>query len=142
MKWITREGVRVDRVASAWLLRRFVDPAAVFLFAPADGVLDRAKAEDATAFHVPGCDLGKRAGRTGFDAIIDHYGLEDAALHLMADVVRSAEGNGEAPEGPGMAAMSHGFAAMGLTDQEVLVQQLPAWEALYRYCQGRPGGPK
>jgi hypothetical protein len=118
MKWITREQIRIDRVSSAWLIKKFVDPEAEFLFVPRAEVMPRAQAEGAIPFHVPDAELGQRDGKTAFDAIIAKYNLTDPA-----------------PEGAGVAAMSHGFAAMDISDDQVLLLQSPMWEALYHFCR-------
>ena len=135
MKWITREQIRIDRVSSAWLIKKFVDPSAEFLFVPRTEVMPRAQAEGAIPFHVPDAELGQRDGKTAFDAIVAKYNLTDPAL-LLADMVRAADRRlADPPEGAGVAAMSHGFAAMNLPDDQVLALQSPMWEALYRFCQ-------
>ena len=136
MKWITREQIRIDRVSSAWLIKRFVDPDAEFLFAPRREVMPRAQAENAIPFHVPDAELGQRDGKTAFDAIIANYNLIDPALLLLAEMVRAADRRLSDPaEGAGIAAMSHGFAAMDLPDEQVLALQSPMWEALYHFCR-------
>jgi hypothetical protein len=136
MKWITREKIRIDRVSSAWLIRKFVDPDAEFLFAPRAEVMARAAAEGATPYHVADAELGQGGGQTAFDKIIAKYTITDPALAMMADVVRAADRRlAEPAEGAGVAAMSHGFAAMNLPDETVLQLQLPMWEALYAWCQ-------
>lgn len=138
MKWITREQIRIDRVSSAWLIKKFVDPAAEFLFVPRAEVMPRAQAEGAIPFHVPDAELGQRDGKTAFDAIMANYNLTDPALLLLADMVRAADRRlAEPAEGAGVAAMSHGFAAMGLPDEQVLALQSPMWEALYHFCQSK-----
>ena len=136
MKWITREQIRIDRVSSAWLIKKFVDPAAEFLFVPRAEVMPRAQAEGAIPFHIPDAELGQRDGKRPFDAIIAKYKLTDPALPLMADMVRAADRRlADPPEGAGVAAMSHGFAAMNLPDDQVLALQSPMWEALYHFCR-------
>jgi len=136
MKWITRERIRIDRVSSAWLIQKFVDPDAEFLFAPRLAVMARAQAEGATPFHIPEAELGQRDGKTAFDAIIVKYNLTEPALLLMADIVRAADRRlPDPPEGAGVAAMSHGFAAMDLPDEQTLALQAPMWEALYHFCR-------
>lgn len=136
MKWITREQIRIDRVSSAWLIKKFVDPKAEFLFVPRAEVMTRAHAEGAIPFHVPDAELGQRDGKTAFDAIIAKYNLTDPALLLLADMVRSADRRlADPPEGAGVAAMSHGFAAMDIPDDQVLALQSPMWEALYHFCR-------
>ncbi len=138
MKWMTRERVRIDRVASAWLIRRFIDPEAEFLFVPREAVLTRAAQEGATPFHVKGTPLGQAEGRTGFDQILAAYGLSDPALVRLADIVRGADKPGlpdPPPEAAGLRAISHGVFLMSLADDEALAWQLPVFDALYRACQ-------
>jgi hypothetical protein len=98
--------------------------------------LPRAQAEGAIPFHVPDAELGQRDGKTAFDAIIAKYNLTDPALLLLADMVRAADRRlADPPEGAGVAAMSHGFAAMDISDDQVLLLQSPMWEALYHFCR-------
>jgi hypothetical protein len=137
MKWITRERVRVDRVSSAWLILRFVDPDAEFLFAPGDQVMARAVQEDATPFHVPSTELGQRGDRTGFDAIVAHYNIEDPAVHCLADIIRAADKKTGGAESAGLNAIVHGFFLMHLPDDEVLRLEVPVYDALYVYCRQR-----
>jgi hypothetical protein len=140
MKWITRERLRVDRVASAWLILRFVDPQAEFLFAPREQVLDVAQQQGATPFHVQGSELGQREGKTGFDAIIAKYGLTDLGLLMVADIVRGAD-HARSPDAPpeadGLRALTHGFFLLNLPDLESIDRQAPMFDALYAYCQQR-----
>ena len=137
MKWITRERVRVDRVSSAWLILRFVDPDAEFLFAPGDQVMARAVQEDATPFHVPSTELGQRGDRTGFDSIVAHYNIEDPAVHCLADIIRAADKKTGGAESAGLNAIVHGFFLMHLPDDEVLRLEVPVYDALYVYCRQR-----
>ena len=137
MKWITRERVRVDRVSSAWLILRFVDPEAEFLFAPGDEVMERAAKEDATPFHVPASELGKKGDRTGFDAIVAQYQIEDRAVQCLADMIRAADTKTGGAESAGLNAIVHGFFLMHLPDDEVLRLEVPMYDALYLYCRQR-----
>ncbi|MFN8500227.1 MAG: chromate resistance protein [Anaerolineae bacterium] len=144
MKWITRERLRVDRVASAWLILRFVDPDAQFLFVPRGKVMEVADQERAIPFHVSEAELGKHGNRTGFDAIIARYDLDDPALHLLADIVRNADRADPTlttAEGPGLWALSHGFFLLDLPDDESLARQAPAFDALYAYCRDKLSKP-
>ncbi len=141
MKWITREKIRIDRVSSAWLIRKFVDPEAEFLFVPRAEVMERAAAEGAIPYHVPDAELGQGGGKTAFDKIIAKYAIAEPGLAMMADVVRAADRKvAEPAEGAGVAAMSHGFAMLDLPDEEVLRLQLPMWEALYAFCRSKVAG--
>ncbi len=140
MKWITRERLRIDRTASVWLIRRFVDPQAEFLYVPAAEVMARAEAEGAIPFHIAEAELGKRGGRTGFDAILDKYGLDDPALRMLAKIVRGADRadrETRAPEADGLWAVSHGFFLLDVPDEESLARQSPVFDALYAYCQDK-----
>ena len=141
MKCITRRNVKVDRVACPWLIRRFVDPAAEFLFVEESVLLNTAAREKATPFDAPKLAevvLNHRGERCSFEAIIEDYKLEDAALHRLALIVRAADVKGQeqaAPEGPGLRAIAEGFAALSISDEERLARQFPVYDALYRYAQ-------
>ena len=146
MKWITREKVKVDRVACPWLIRRFIDPQAVFLFVPADQVLERAAKEGATPFDVPGVELGHHGGRCSFEAILYKYRLDDPALRLLAQIVHGADVTPDLygrPEAAGLKAVAEGFRLLGLQDDhEILAKESVVYDALYAYCQGETRGPK
>ena len=137
MKWITRERIRVDRVSSAWLIKKCVDPDAQFLYAPGAEVMERARAEGAIPFHVPEAELGQHGERTGFDAIVARYAIDDPAIHLLADIVRAADKKGSMPEAAGLMAIVHGFFLMHLPDDDVLRLEGPVFDALYQYCRQR-----
>src|SRR5690348_1543726 len=117
MKWITREHVKVDRVACPWLIRKFIDPEAEFLFAPADRVLEVAEREGAIPFDVTGVELGQHEGRCSFEAIAAKYGIDDPALQLLAKIVHGADVSHDLygrPEAPGLKAVAEGFRHLGL----------------------------
>jgi len=143
MKWITREKVKVDRVACPWLIRRFIDPQAEFLFVPADQVMERAAKEGATPFDVPGVELGHHNGRCSFEAILDKYRLDDPALRLLGQIVHGADVTPDLygrPEAPGLKAVAEGFRLLGLRDDhEVLAKESVVYDALYAYCQRQAG---
>ena len=146
MKWITRSNVKVDRVACPWLIRRFVDQSAEFLFVEEAQLLEAAAREYATPFDAPrltAVKLNHRGERCSFEAIIEDYKLQDPALHQLALIVRAADVKGQeqaAPEGLGLRAIAEGFAALGLSDEERLTRQFPVYDALYRYAQQRERG--
>ena len=142
MKWITREKARVDRIACPWLITRFIDPAPEFLFVPAEEVPAVAARESATPFDVPGARLGHHGDRCSFDAFLEHYRLDDPALHALARIVRGAdtEARALAPEAPGLYALASGFRAIARDDHENMRQQFPAYDALYAYCRARVHG--
>ena len=150
MRWITREKVKVDRVACPWLIRRFVDREAEFLFVPADQVMSEAGRVGATPFDVPGAELGHHGKECSFEAIVSRYGLgKDPALMLLARIVNGADTDNslyQQPEGPGLAAVAEGFRHLGFPDdRSVNEAQWIVYDALYEYCkemvrQGRPDG--
>ncbi|MDR7581767.1 MAG: chromate resistance protein [Armatimonadota bacterium] len=141
MKWVTRSNAKVDRVACPWLIRRFVDPEAEFLFLPGDRVLEVAALEGAIPFDVPGAELGHVEGRCSFESIVVRYGLDDPALHLLGRIVHGAdipEDVGIEPECAGLRAIAHGFALwLGEDDLAKLRLQTPLYEALYAWCKHR-----
>src|SRR5215213_4375813 len=91
MKWVTRERPKVDRVACPWLIKRFVDPQAEFLYVPPEQVMTVAQQEGATPYDVPGVELGHHGAECSFDAIIHKYHLSDPALQRLAPIVRAAD---------------------------------------------------
>jgi hypothetical protein len=141
MKWITRKNIKVDRVACPWLIRRFVDPAAEFLFVEENELLARAAQEYATPFDAPRLSpvkLNHRGDRCSFEAILEDFGLRDPALQRLALIVRAADVKGQehvAPEGLGLRAMAEGFAGLGLSDEDRLARQFPVYDALYAYAR-------
>ncbi len=139
MKWITREHVKVDRVACPWLIRKFVDKDAEFLFVPADRVQAEAARLGAIPYDVPGAELGHHGKECSFEAIVKKYGLtSDAALVLLARIVNGADTDNSLhhqPEGPGLAAIAEGFRHMGFKDDhEVNAAEWIVYDALYAYC--------
>ncbi len=139
MKWVTRSNVKVDRVACPWLIRRFIDPEAVFLFVLEGELLEVARRENAIPFDAPRLgevQLNHRGERCTFEAILEDYHLWDSALHRMGLIVRAGDVKGQehvAPEGPGLRAIAEGFAHLELSDAERLVRQFPIYDALYEY---------
>ena len=145
MKWITRSNVKVDRVACPWLIRRFVDPAAEFLFVPENEVVATARRENAIPFDAPRLaevKLNHRGERCSFEAILEDYKLTDPALQRLALIVRAADVKGQkgvAPEGLGLRALAEGFALSGIPDEERLARQFPVYDALYEYARRQEG---
>ncbi len=141
MKWVTRERAKVDRIACPWLIMRFVDPEAEFLFVPPDRVMEVAKTQGAIPFDTPGAELHhyKENGdeRCSFDAIIKKYGLKDPALLDMAEIVRTADAapSKRRTEGAGLEAMALGFRTNAEDDHHNMRLQFPAYDALYTYCK-------
>lgn len=144
MKWVTRANPRVDRVACPWLIRKFVDPEAEFLYVASDQVMAVAERESAVPYDVPDVELGHRGAECSFDAIIRTYHLADPALSRMALIVRGADTDDKdlTPESRGLEAIAAGFQAAYADDHEQLAAELPVYDALYAYCQlqiGRSG---
>jgi hypothetical protein len=137
MKWVTRARPKVDRVACPWLIKRFVDPQAEFLYVQAEQVMEVSKQADAIPFDVPGVELGHRGPECSFDAIIKKYKLADSALQRLAIIVRGAETTekGLAPECPGLEAIAEGFRLAYSDDHDLLEHEMPVYDALYAYCQ-------
>ena len=150
MKWITRERVKVDRVACPWLIKRFVDKDAEFYFVSADQVLREAKRLGATPFDVPDVELGHHGKACSFEAILQKYKLDgDPVLNLLGRIVNGADTDNtlyRQPEGPGLKAIAEGFRHLGFRDDhEINAAEWVVYDALYAYCQemikrGKPEG--
>jgi hypothetical protein len=143
MKWITRKNIKVDRVACPWLIKRFVDPKAEFLFVEEHDLLEQAKLHDAIPFDatkIEAVKLNHRGSHCSFEAILEDYAVTDPALQKLALIVRAADVKGQegvAAEGIGLRSIAQGFAALGISDGERLVRQFPIYDALYAYVQGK-----
>ncbi len=142
MKWITRERPKVDRVACPWLIKRFVDPDAEFLYVPPEQVMAVAEREGAIPFDVPNVELGHHGAECSFDAIIHKYGLADPALVKMAPIVRGADTDAKdlTPESRGLEAIAEGFRLFYQDDGEQLRNELAVYDALYAWCSRQHGG--
>jgi hypothetical protein len=139
MKWITREHVKVDRVACPWLIRKYIDPEAEFLFVPAADVAAVAEREGATPFDVGGAVLGHRDGRCSFETIIEEYGLlaREPALARMAEIVHGADVSADldkVPESRGLNAIAEGFGLVYADDHAILAAEFPLYDALHAWC--------
>jgi hypothetical protein len=148
MKWVTRARIKTDRLACAWLVRRFIDAQAVFLFVAAEQVLPVAEQEGGTPFGVAGAELAARDGRSAFEAFLVKYGLDDPGLRLMGRIVYASDATGGVvePEGAGLSAIAEGFRWLGLRDDhEILAKEMIVYDALHAYCrrrveEGQPAG--
>jgi hypothetical protein len=150
MKWITRERVKVDRVACPWLIKKFVDKDAEFIFVPADKVTDEANRLAAIPYDVKDVELGHHGKECSFEAIVKKYKLTgDPALALLGRIVNGADTDNtlyHQAEGPGLEAVAEGFRHLGYKDDhEVNAAEWIVYDALYAYCeemvrQGKPGG--
>ena len=137
MKWVTREDAKVDRVACPWLIRRFIDPGAEFLFVPADQVTAVAARDGATPYDVPGVELGHDGPSCSFDAFLAKYRLDDPALRRIAVVVRGADTSRHdlAPQCAGLFAVSVGLSALFADDHEMLRHGMVVYDALYAWAK-------
>jgi hypothetical protein len=137
MKWITRSHVHVDRVACPWLISRFVDSDAEFLFVPASQVETVAKQTDAIPFDIPGAELGHHGDGCSFDAIIAKYQLKDKALLRLAKIINAADTDRltAEPIAFGLEAIATGFSIRFPDDHENLARQFEVYDALYAWCR-------
>ena len=139
MRWITRDRVKVGRMGCAWLIRRFIDPEAEFVFAPGAEVLAEAERQGATAFHVPGSDYARRGDRSSFEVMIERRELTgDPALVLLGQIVGTADvanSPWHRPEGPGLKAASEGIRLLHDDDQARLDAAAALFDAFYAYCR-------
>jgi hypothetical protein len=141
MKWVTRERPKIDRLACPWLIRRFIDPQAEIHYVPAAQVLPVAGSEGAIPFDVPEVELTHSGPLCSFDAFLEKYHLEDAALARLAEIVRAADTDtlDRSPQAPGLLAISLGLGANIADDQELLKAALPIYDALYTWCRSPAG---
>ena|SRR5438067_2762620 len=139
MKWVTRKNANVDRVACPWLIKRFVDADAEFLFVAADEVMTVAERERAIPYDVPNVELGHVDGRCSFESIILKHGLADPGLDRLARIVHGADVAGDVGitvESAGLKAIAHGFALVhGEDDHEKIRLETPMYDALYEWCR-------
>ncbi len=139
MKWITREKVKVDRVACPWLIKNFVDSAAQFVFLPSE--TDWPSVSGGTVYDVPNCELGHHGEDVSFNSILKKYKLTDPALALLGEIVRAADSHpaNPHPAGEGLRWIAHGYSALGFTDHEILTREFVVYDALYAECKRRVG---
>jgi len=142
LKWVTRSGAVVDRIACPWLIKKFVDSQAEFLFVPAATVKEVAEGEGAIPFDAEGVELGhyqeNGIEHVSFDAIIKKYSLKDPALLELAKIVRGADArvpNDPPPESAGLKATARGFRMLSRDDHDNIARQFQTYDALYAHCQ-------
>jgi len=136
--WVTRERPKIDRIACPWLIRRFIDPEASFLFVPTEHVFDTVKVTGATAYDIPGAEPFSHDGELcSFDAFLKVYGIEDPALDILAVIVRGADTARLelAPQSAGVLALSLGLSANFSDDHEMLEHGLTMYDAFYAWCR-------
>jgi hypothetical protein len=137
MKWVTRERPKIDRIACPWLIARFVDRDAEFLYVPPTHVLDTAQRTGATPYDVPGVELTHDGELCSFDAILRKYELRDPALAKLATIVRGADTDrlDLAPQCAGLLAISLGLVHNHADDHTVLAHGMVMYDALYAWCR-------
>jgi hypothetical protein len=138
MKWVTRERPKTDRIACPWLIRRFIDPEAEFLYVPADRVLTVAEEQGALSFDAEGARYTHRDGLCSFEVLVEEYAVGDPAVRLLARIVHGAdvaEDRDATPESRGLLAIAEGFHLLELDDQHQLELSEPVYDALYAWCR-------
>ena len=136
-RWVTRERPKIDRIACPWLVRRFVDPRAEFLYVPASAVFQAAEGERATAYDIPGAPLEHDGDACSFDAFLKAFDLHDPALDDLATIVRGADtGRPQlAPQAAGLLAISLGLSHNFPDDHAMLEHGMVVYDALYAWCR-------
>ena len=139
MEWVTRERPKIDRIACPWLIARFIDQEAEFLYVPADQVLRVAETTGAVPYDVPDVELGHEGELCSFDAFLKKYGLTDPALQQIALIVRGADTSGHdlAPQCSGLFAISIGLSALFEDDHEMLKHGIVMYDALHAWAKHR-----
>jgi hypothetical protein len=138
MKWVTRSHVHVDRVACPWLITRFIDNQAEFLFVPKSEIDRVVKETGAIPFDAPGVELGHHEGGCSFESIIKKYDLKEPGLLRLAQIVHSADISAEIDKDPiarGLEAIASGFSLRYPDDEENLIHQFEVYDALYAWCR-------
>ena len=138
MKWVTRSHIHVDRAACPWLITRFIDNQAEFLFVPKSEIDHVVKETGAIPFDAPGVELGHHDGRCSFESIIQKYDLQDPGLLRLAQIVHSADVSEDIDKDPiarGLEAIASGFSLRYPDDEENLSYQLEVYDALYAWCR-------
>jgi rhodanese-related sulfurtransferase len=136
-KWVTREHPKIDRIACPWLISRFINPLAEFLYVPPTDVVSVAKVQGATAYDIKDAEFGHVGDRCSFDAIIRIFEIKDPALDRLATIVRGADTSRPdlTPQCEGLLAISHGLSANHRDDHEMLKHGMVIYDALYTWCR-------
>src|SRR5215212_10069340 len=138
MRWVTRERPKTDRIACPWLIREFIDREAVFLYVPADEVLEIAEREGAHSYDAPRAEYTHRDGLCSFEVLVEDHGIDDPAVGMLARIVHGAdiaEDRDATPQSRGLLAIAEGFHLLDLDDRRQLELSLPLYDALYAWCQ-------
>lgn len=138
MKWITRSHIHIDRVACPWLISRFIDSEAEFIFVSKTQVAPRAIEIGAIPYDIPNVELGHQDGKCSFESIIEKYGLTDPALLRLAKIVHAADIETDLHTdeiAPGLEAIAVGYSLRFPADSENLSRQFEVYDALYSWCR-------
>jgi hypothetical protein len=136
VKWVTREYVHVDRTACPWLIKRFIDSKAEFIFVPVEKIEEVVKKEKAIPYDAPGVQLGHHGDKCSFDAIVEKYKIKDPVVLEVARIVRSADTDKPgAPEAAGLDAMMTGISMAAKDDHEAIAKAAPMYDAFYTFCK-------
>jgi rhodanese-related sulfurtransferase len=136
-KWVTRERPKIDRIACPWLIRRFIDPTAEFIYVPAKDVLSAAETQNAIAYDVPNVQFTHRGDGCSFDALMADFKLNDPVLTDLAMIVRGAD-TGQAnltPQSAGLLAISLGLSELYRNDHDMLAHGMVVYDALYAWLK-------
>jgi rhodanese-related sulfurtransferase len=135
--WVTRERPKIDRIACPWLVRRFVDPEAEFLYVPTPEVKRVAAEREAVPYDIPDVEFSHEGERCSFDAFLRYFGLREPALDELALIVRGADTNRMelAPQAAGLSAISLGLSLNWKNDLEMLERGMIMYDALYSWCK-------
>ena len=139
MKWVTRQYVHVDRTACPWLIKRFVDPKAEFIFVPAEKIEEIVKKEKAIPYDAPNVELGHHGEKCSFDSIVEKYRIKDPAVLELAKIVRAADTDkmDSVPEAAGLEAIMTGIGMVAKDDREAIEKARSVYDALYANCKLR-----
>jgi len=137
MKWVTRQYVHVDRTACPWLIKRFVDPKAEFVFVPTEKIEEIVKKENAIPYDAPNVELGHHGGKCSFDSIVEKYKIKDPAVLELAKIVRAADTDKmeTVPEAAGLEAIMTGIGVAAKDDYEAIEKARTVYDALYTNCK-------
>ena len=138
MKWVTRERPKTDRIACPWLIKKFIDPEAVFLYVPAEEVLAIAEGEGGISYDAPGATYAHRDGLCTFEVLVADYEIADPSVKLLARIVHGADVSDDRDatlQSRGLLAVAEGFHLLGLADHRQLELSLPVYDALYAWCR-------
>jgi len=137
VKWVTREFVHVDRTACPWLIKRFIDPKAEFIFVPVEKIPEVVKKEKAISYDAPDVELGHHGDKCSFDAVVEKYKIKDPAVLELAKIVRAADADKmeTAPEAAGLEAVMTGLGIVSKGDHETIAKASPVYDALYNNCK-------